>query len=74
VRNKGKTNYGKKMSKSNNKKTTECFNCKQIRHWKKDSLKEKSKARPVLRIWSKLIILAVKGDILCVSSNKYTKM
>lgn len=35
-RNKGSGDFGKKRSKSRNHKIDECYNCKQIGHWKKD--------------------------------------
>ncbi|KAK2425531.1 secreted RxLR effector protein [Trifolium repens] len=35
-RNKGKAGSGKKRSKSKNRKTAECYGCKQIGHWKRD--------------------------------------
>jgi hypothetical protein len=33
---KGKADFGKNRSKSKNRKITECYNCKQIGHWKRD--------------------------------------
>lgn len=40
-RNKDKVGYEKKKSKSKNRKTIECYSCKQTRHWNKDNLNKK---------------------------------
>ncbi|CAJ2662759.1 unnamed protein product [Trifolium pratense] len=70
-RNKGNTGPAKKRNKSKNRKTAECYGCKQIGHWKRDCPNRKKGASTSANI-VQTDDSGSEGDLLCVSSSKCT--